>query len=252
MAASSILSGGFFTRRWVKTAAAIRTAIIKPLKIAARGRLIPTRSRIAPVTFRIARKSRSQFGSLYCLKSSATLEWRTPQTKKIEAATNACRKIATLCMAEGYAAGARLGKEKSQSKPILGVSGCARYNCRMKFCALVLTAIFCAASLFAEETPESIAQSELPPSLLTIYKDVHQYPELSTHEQRTSELIAKELKAATARLCSCAPPWMRCRSRRKPACCGLASASTEFNDIPKGAPSSPVARNSATAYLLVE
>jgi hypothetical protein len=48
----------------VKTAAAIRTEIIKPPKIAARGRLIPTRSRIAPVTFRIARKSRSQFGSL--------------------------------------------------------------------------------------------------------------------------------------------------------------------------------------------
>ncbi len=121
----------------------------------------------------------------------------------------------------------------------------------MKFCALVLTAVFCAASLCAEETPESIVKSELP-SLLTIYKDVHQHPELSTHEQRKSELIAKELKAATAGLCSCAPAWMRCRCRRKPADCGLASAPTEFNDIPKGAPSWLVARNSATACLLVE
>ena len=107
------------------------------------------------------------------------------------------------------------------------------------------------ASLFAEETPESIAKNELR-SLLTIYKDAQQHPEFSAHEQRRSELIAKELKAATARFCSCAPTWMRCRSRRKPACCGLASAPTEFNDIPKDAPSSPVARNSATARLLVE
>jgi hypothetical protein len=121
----------------------------------------------------------------------------------------------------------------------------------MKFGALVLTAVVCAASLFAEETPESIAKSELP-LLLTIYKDVHQHPELSTHEQRTSDLIAKELKAATARWCSCAPTWMRCRCRRKPACRGLASAPTEFNDIPKGAPSPLVARNSATTCLLVE
>jgi hypothetical protein len=153
-------------------------------------------------------------------------------------------------MAEGYA-GARLGNKKSQSESILGVSGCARYKCRMKFYALVLTAVFCAASLFAEETPASIAKSELP-SLLTIYKDVHQHPELSTHEQRASELIAKELKAATARLCSCAPTWVRCRSRRKPAGYWLVSAPAKFNDISKGAPSLPVARNSATACLLVE
>jgi hypothetical protein len=62
----------------------------------------------------------------------------------------------------------------------------------MKFGALVLTAVFCGAALFAEGTPENIAKVELP-SLLAIYKD-----------------------------------------------------------IPKGAPSSPVARNSATACLLVE
>ncbi len=65
----------------------------------------------------------------------------------------------------------------------------------MKSCALLLTVIFWAGSLPAEETPQDIAKSELP-SLLAIYKDVHQHPELSTQEQRTSELVAKELKAA--------------------------------------------------------
>ena len=32
--------------------------------------------------------------------------------------------------------------------------------------------------------------------MLTIYKDVHSHPELSTQEERTSALVAKELKAA--------------------------------------------------------
>ena len=107
-------------------------------------------------------------------------------------------------MGEGCAPGVRFGKQKSQSKQILGAFGCTRYNCRMTFCALGLAAIFYAASLFAEETPESIAKSALP-SFLTIYKDVQQHPELSAYGQGTSELIAKEPKAATARLCSYAP-----------------------------------------------
>ena len=34
------------------------------------------------------------------------------------------------------------------------------------------------------------------PSLLTIYKDLHAHPELSGQEERTSALVAKELKAA--------------------------------------------------------
>jgi hippurate hydrolase len=34
------------------------------------------------------------------------------------------------------------------------------------------------------------------PSLLAIYKDVHTYPELSGHEERTAALVAKELRAA--------------------------------------------------------
>ena len=57
----------------------------------------------------------------------------------------------------------------------------------MKFFALVRTAAFCAASLFAEETPASIAKSELPP-LLPIYKVVHRDPEL--FDRRTADLRA--------------------------------------------------------------
>src|SRR5256886_1984617 len=47
---------------------------------------------------------------------------------------------------------------------------------------------------FAQQTPQQIADAELP-SLLTIYKDIHTHPELSTQEQRTSALLEKELKA---------------------------------------------------------
>ena len=42
---------------------------------------------------------------------------------------------------------------------------------------------------------ERIADGELP-SLLSIYKDIHSHPELSGHEERTSALVAKELRAA--------------------------------------------------------
>lgn len=50
------------------------------------------------------------------------------------------------------------------------------------------------SSAFAADQPlAQLAQAELP-SLLTIYKDVHTHPELSGQEQRTSELVAKELK----------------------------------------------------------
>jgi hippurate hydrolase len=47
----------------------------------------------------------------------------------------------------------------------------------------------------AQETPQQFADKELP-SLLTIYKDIHTHPELSTQEQRTAGLLARELKAA--------------------------------------------------------
>jgi hippurate hydrolase len=50
-------------------------------------------------------------------------------------------------------------------------------------------------AVFAQQTPQQLADAELP-SLLAIYKDVHAHPELSGQEKRTSELVAKELKAA--------------------------------------------------------
>ena len=55
--------------------------------------------------------------------------------------------------------------------------------------------ILVAASIFAQEEPvDKIAQGELP-SLLAIYKDIHSHPELSTREEKTSALVAKELRA---------------------------------------------------------
>lgn len=50
-------------------------------------------------------------------------------------------------------------------------------------------------SIFAQQTPQQIADAELP-ALLTIYKDLHTHPELSTHEERSAGIVAKELKAA--------------------------------------------------------
>src|ERR1043166_9959329 len=50
-------------------------------------------------------------------------------------------------------------------------------------------------SVSAQETPQSLADAELP-ALLGIYKDLHTHPERSTQEQRSSAIVAKELKAA--------------------------------------------------------
>src|SRR5207244_9808784 len=50
-------------------------------------------------------------------------------------------------------------------------------------------------SRFWQPTPQSLADAELP-SLLGTYKDIHTHPELSGHEERTSAIIAKELRAA--------------------------------------------------------
>src|SRR6266513_561022 len=49
--------------------------------------------------------------------------------------------------------------------------------------------------LFAQQTPQAIADAELP-SLLTMYKDLHAHPELSIHEARSAAIVAKELKVA--------------------------------------------------------
>ena len=53
----------------------------------------------------------------------------------------------------------------------------------------------CAVSVLAQQTPQSLADAELP-SLLGIYKDIHSHPELSAQEERTAALVAKELRAA--------------------------------------------------------
>lgn len=58
-----------------------------------------------------------------------------------------------------------------------------------------LLATLSAASLFAQQTPQSAVDAELP-SLLIIYKDLHANPELSTKEERSAAIVAKELKAA--------------------------------------------------------
>ena len=62
-------------------------------------------------------------------------------------------------------------------------------------------ALIAAAPLIASAQQASIqklAEGELP-SLLSIYKDIHSHPELSTQEQRTSTIVAKELRAARHR-----------------------------------------------------
>ncbi len=61
--------------------------------------------------------------------------------------------------------------------------------------SIIWLSILLSAVAIAQQTPQSLADAELP-SLLTIYKDIHSHPELSGHEERTSALIAKELRAA--------------------------------------------------------
>ena len=65
----------------------------------------------------------------------------------------------------------------------------------MKLFPILSIPIFCSGVVFAQQTPQSIADAEAP-SLLTIYKDIHSHPELSGHEERTAALVAKELRAA--------------------------------------------------------
>jgi amidohydrolase len=66
----------------------------------------------------------------------------------------------------------------------------------MKICWLPIFSLTILPALgVAQQTPQSLADSELP-SLLAIYKDIHTHPELSGHEERTASLIVKELRAA--------------------------------------------------------
>jgi len=64
----------------------------------------------------------------------------------------------------------------------------------MKIHFLSIALSFVSAPLFAQQTPQALADAELP-SLIAIYKDLHSHPELSTREERSSAIVAKELKA---------------------------------------------------------
>jgi len=55
--------------------------------------------------------------------------------------------------------------------------------------------LYSATPLLAQQTAQQITDAELP-SLVTIYKDLHTHPELSTKEERSAGIVAKELKAA--------------------------------------------------------
>src|SRR5678815_2664444 len=60
---------------------------------------------------------------------------------------------------------------------------------------VLLLSMWIARLILAQQTPQSLADVELP-SLLGIYKDIHTHPELSGYEEQTAALVAKELRAA--------------------------------------------------------
>ena len=67
--------------------------------------------------------------------------------------------------------------------------------CSLSILPLSILSLSVARPAFAQQTPQALAEAELP-SLLTIYKDLHTHPELSMHEERSAAIVAKELKAA--------------------------------------------------------
>jgi amidohydrolase len=65
---------------------------------------------------------------------------------------------------------------------------------KIRSLSILLLPILVPALGLAQQTPQSLADAELPP-LLAIYKDIHSHPELSGYEERTAALVAKELRA---------------------------------------------------------
>ncbi len=65
----------------------------------------------------------------------------------------------------------------------------------MKLPFLAVLFVLIALPALAQPTPQSLVDAELP-SLLTMYKDLHTNPELSTHEERSAGIVAKVLKEA--------------------------------------------------------
>ncbi len=59
---------------------------------------------------------------------------------------------------------------------------------------LLLALWFTPALAFAQQTPQQLAEAELP-ALVTLYKQLHAAPELSTQEEKTAAVMAKELRA---------------------------------------------------------
>ena len=78
-----------------------------------------------------------------------------------------------------------------------GICEICGYKSGMKIRSLLilLLPIWIAPLILAQQTPQSLADAELP-SLLGMYKDMHTHPELSGQEERTAALVAKELRAA--------------------------------------------------------
>ena len=64
----------------------------------------------------------------------------------------------------------------------------------MNLRVFLLLLLASAVSVCAQQTPQQLADAELP-SLVTIYKELHAHPELSGKEEKTSAIIAKELRA---------------------------------------------------------
>src|SRR5881275_3275412 len=85
------------------------------------------------------------------------------------------------------------GKENAPISPST-LPGAAAKSRDMKLQLLVVISTAVSLTSFAQQNPQQLADAELP-SLLTIYKDLHSHPELSSQEQRTAALLAKELKA---------------------------------------------------------
>src|SRR5215470_6051940 len=66
---------------------------------------------------------------------------------------------------------------------------------KLRSLSIFLVSFLASHFAFAQDTSvEKAAISELP-SLLAIYKDIHAHPELSTREEKTAALVAKELRA---------------------------------------------------------
>jgi len=65
---------------------------------------------------------------------------------------------------------------------------------RISIPAIFLALLPCAVQA-QQPSLQKLAEGELP-SLLAIYKDIHSHPELSAQEQRTSAIVAKELRVA--------------------------------------------------------